>query len=546
MPLSRAIGAGLVALTFIATARATPPATNPPPDTGVIVGGATADVGALKTFTLNIPRVSGCGGAVTGTVTLTQAAAAGGATVTIDATTGVTDAPASVVVAAGKTSATFSVTGKPVATAQTVTLSASYGGVTKTQPLTVDPAARYPYRVEMIDTLGGTFSLANAINARGQVVGTADTPDNIYHALRTDANLVPTDITPAAIDDYHGSAINNSGQVAGERVIYPNPLDPGYGILVRIEPDGTIHEFTPNDGSDTYAQGINAGGQMTGYLFTAGANSVAFRTSAAGVVTTLGRLSSGSYSLGLAINDSGQVAGMANDRNNADRAYRTTATGNLSTATVLGPAYSGAYAINAGGVVTGETFNSGDGLRHLFRASSESDWQDLGTFPNYNTKGEAINTRGDIVGSIYTIDSETKAVGEAGAILYTAENGLRNLNTLIDPTSGWLLYAAYDINDFGQIIGFGLVNGVTRGFRLTPTGAPFPYGDANRDGAVNLADAALMLQIAGGLSSTPDLRAADIAPIRLCDPIGFGDNRVDILDAVRLTRRIAGLEPVWP
>jgi hypothetical protein len=43
-----------------------------------------------------------------------------------------------------------------------------------------------------------------------------------------------------------------------------------------------------------------------------------------------------------------------------------------------------------------------------------------------------------------------------------------DLNSLIDPGSGWLLIEAEGINDAGQITGFGLVGGQFSAFLLTP------------------------------------------------------------------------------
>ena len=42
-----------------------------------------------------------------------------------------------------------------------------------------------------------------------------------------------------------------------------------------------------------------------------------------------------------------------------------------------------------------------------------------------------------------------------------------DLNTLIDPKSGWVLEVATAINNSGQIVGFGYINGMERGFLLS-------------------------------------------------------------------------------
>jgi hypothetical protein len=74
----------------------------------------------------------------TGTVTLTAPAPSGGASVALNSSaTSVAKAPASVTVAAGATTATFTVTTVAVKKNTSVTLGASYAGVTKTAKLTV-------------------------------------------------------------------------------------------------------------------------------------------------------------------------------------------------------------------------------------------------------------------------------------------------------------------------------------------------------------------------------------------------------------------------
>ena len=49
---------------------------------------------------------------------------------------------------------------------------------------------------------------------------------------------------------------------------------------------------------------------------------------------------------------------------------------------------------------------------------------------------------------------------------------MTNLNSLIDPGSGWGLYSAQAINDNGQIVGYGNFAGQTEAFLLTPVPEP--------------------------------------------------------------------------
>lgn len=57
------------------------------------------------------------------------------------------------------------------------------------------------------------------------------------------------------------------------------------------------------------------------------------------------------------------------------------------------------------------------------------------------------------------------------AFQYTVNNGMLDLNSEIDPDSGWVLRQAFDINDSGQIVGKGEINGEEHAFRLRPAGS---------------------------------------------------------------------------
>ena len=82
------------------------------------------------------------GTAAQGTITLTGGAPGGGALVSLSSTNpSVAGVPASVTVAAGATSATFSVSTSSVTANTAVSITATYGGVSRTTTLTVTPAS---------------------------------------------------------------------------------------------------------------------------------------------------------------------------------------------------------------------------------------------------------------------------------------------------------------------------------------------------------------------------------------------------------------------
>jgi hypothetical protein len=99
---------------------------------------------SLSSLSLNPTSVMG-GNSSTGTVTLSGAAPAGGAQVTLSSSnTTAANVPSSVTVAAGATSASFTVSTNGVVTSTAVTISATYSGATRSVSLTVTSAPPPP------------------------------------------------------------------------------------------------------------------------------------------------------------------------------------------------------------------------------------------------------------------------------------------------------------------------------------------------------------------------------------------------------------------
>lgn len=101
---------------------------------------AQQSAAALTLLTVSPTSVSG-GSSATGTVALTAAAPPGGAAVALaSSNTAAASVPASVTVPAGQTSATFTIATTTVPANTTSTISAAYGGVTKTAALSINAA----------------------------------------------------------------------------------------------------------------------------------------------------------------------------------------------------------------------------------------------------------------------------------------------------------------------------------------------------------------------------------------------------------------------
>ena len=130
--------------------------------------------------------------------------------------------------------------------------------------------------------------------------------------------------------------------------------------------------------------------------------------------------------------------------------------------TIAGGVSSSATSINEKGQVVGSSAAT-DGNNHAFLYDN-GNMLDLGTLNGFNSVATSINENGQIVGSFGFSEN---LHSYAHAFLYS--NGtMFDLNTLagvID--SGWNLIDATAINDLGQIVGQGQINGQYHAYMLS-------------------------------------------------------------------------------
>ena len=94
--------------------------------------------------------------------------------------------------------------------------------------------------------------------------------------------------------------------------------------------------------------------------------------------------------------------------------------------------------------------------------------QDLGLLPNGTSSyGQGVNDAGVVVGAC---NVQTQQHGIVGRAFVYANGHMTDLNTLLPAGSGWNLQWATAIASNGQITGFGLYNGLSHAYLLTPTG----------------------------------------------------------------------------
>jgi probable HAF family extracellular repeat protein len=281
-------------------------------------------------------------------------------------------------------------------------------------------------------------------------------------------------------------SINDSGQVVGLSYTETLKVDKHNGYSYYV--DTSLHAFLAtsaggmqNIGNDDIASGINKSGEVVGTLN----NNQQAALWSGGHWTGLGTLG-GSSSDGFGINDYGQAVGMsyiaAPTGYIINHAFLWTPATPGSTKgamtdlgalnNTLGFDTSIASAINAQGMVTGQTVISDSGWYHAFVWSpstpngTKGTMVDLGALDGVYSLGNSINSSGTVVGG------STDGTAGGHAVIWTkGPNGytMADLNSLIPAGSGWVLTGASAINDNGDIVGDGVVNGQNHAFLLTPT-----------------------------------------------------------------------------
>ena len=204
--------------------------------------------------------------------------------------------------------------------------------------------------------------------------------------------------------------------------------------------------YAPKTGTSGRAMAVNEQGDIAGSvaLFSGVHAAVVWRD---GVATQIGRADTTTSAID--INNAGQVLMGGGVWSAGTVKYFNEITGN---------------AINDRGDVVG--YKGSNNHAALWRDGAVVD---LGDLPGGYDSSVAydINNDGQIVGkSGVTIPSDLPFFYEHA---FSWQDGvLTDLNDLIDEQSGWILKSATAINDEGQIIGSGLLNGVPRSFLLSP------------------------------------------------------------------------------
>jgi probable HAF family extracellular repeat protein len=297
-------------------------------------------------------------------------------------------------------------------------------------------------------TPGGT-NTPHDINRQHQVVGVSPNASPPFHhgySWTPGGGIVALPSSSPAIRPFVGFAINAGGQIAGTADIGGNRIEAFRLTGTTLTLLGTL-----GTGLESDARGINIHGDVVGTCVdsTFGFPQVGF-IHKGGVMSVAGQLREA-----WDINDSGFVCGVGGNPQ-GPRIWNSTTNVTTSLGTLGGsPFASTAVAINNANQVVGASSTSSS-VTHAYVWSSTTGMVDLNASTTTESFALDINNSGEIVG--------TRGLLATRRAFYWSNGVTTDLNTWLPASSGWILQRATAISDDGCIVGEGLLNGQPRGW----------------------------------------------------------------------------------
>jgi probable HAF family extracellular repeat protein len=302
------------------------------------------------------------------------------------------------------------------------------------------------YTVTDLGTLSGYSTSAEALNSIGHAVGVDNTVNGTEKAFFHNGIGLTQPCSLA-----HALGINVNDKIVGYTSVASGKSKVKHAVICT---GSTLQDLTPRAKADAIAYDINYAGTVVGISD----NQRAFRY-IGGSMQDLGTLG-GSGSTASAINSNGSIVGEATRADGKRHAFLYDGSmhdlGVLPGAAGTPADQSGAYAINISGHIVGQAYaacNAGGcsyGPHAIF--IGPLGMKNLGVLPGMDmSEGFAVNAADDVVGWSFSVG------GAAAGFIYTG-GAMYRLSDLLN-TAGWTISRAVDINDRGEILTTGRLNG---------------------------------------------------------------------------------------
>ncbi|MHC4867909.1 MAG: hypothetical protein ACYTEX_27885, partial [Planctomycetota bacterium] len=330
------------------------------------------------------------------------------------------------------------------------------------------------YIIIDLGAIGDGSSYGHGLNSFGHVTGYATVDGNSHAFLWKCGTMI--DLGTGGFDNSVGWGINDSEQIAG--CLYDTaPEQDANGFVWE---DGAFSDIGsgPNGVHPVEARGINVKGQVTGYYTLAEGNRRAFvcfgptdgnsqwdDLSDSGISAIAGFAESNSVAL--AIDNDGNLAGYWDGGGGIGGFVRLT--GVVEDAGRCDGNDMYLQAINSSGQAVGYSSDGGTDTAIFYQGGS---WVALDPC-SAESRANGINSAGEIVGKYYD-GNDWQAFIWRGGFRHDLKQQLALTSSA---QNWWKLTDANAINEQGQIVGYGTIDGEVHAYRMDPL--PFAVNDPN-------------------------------------------------------------------
>lgn len=318
------------------------------------------------------------------------------------------------------------------------------------------------WSIEPLPTLGGTQNFAFSVNESAQVVGFSYLFVSANNRFAFLGDTVSGSLGLGSLDKHSFAfGINDAANVQVVGYTQPDGNSINFRAFLWDATNG-MQDLGNLGGTSAQARAINDSGEVVGFSTNGSGEFKAFIWDSTNGIQDIGTLG-GTQASARGINNLGEVVGTSEDVGVGEQfAFIWDSVNGMSTLeTFPSLSYSLAEDINESSVACGEA-------ESILGPSRATIWSggfatDLGTLGGDSSIAYGINDNNEVVGSSDTAGGDTHAFGWDNVL---ANPVMTDLNDLLSPGSGWVLNVAREINNAGDIVGWGTLNGNSTAFIL--------------------------------------------------------------------------------